>query len=125
MISREKRCNRFSIHLVALSANCPINFLLNTFLISFFFFEFHYCLQYLFVYIFCALTAGNGKNTIKFMMFSFYQKNVHFIKKKMQFCACFLKMFCPLKVACFLLNNLHFPMVEGIAFYALYKSGLL
>ena len=26
------------------------------------------------------------------------------------------------RVVCFILNNLHFPMVEGIAFYALYKS---
>ena len=28
-------------------------------------------------------------------------------------------------VVCVVLNNLHFPMVEGIAFYALYKSKVL
>ena len=28
-------------------------------------------------------------------------------------------------VVCFILNNLHFPMVEGIAFYTLYKLRLL
>ena len=27
----------------------------------------------------------------------FSTKNVHFIKKKMQLCVCFLEMFCPLK----------------------------
>ena len=58
--------------------------------------------------------------------------------QKMQFRVCFLKM-CTLfqkkknAISClflknispskrFILNNLHFPMVEGIAFYALYKS---
>ena len=48
--------------------------------------------------------------------------------KKIQFCVCFLKMFRPLKgwVVCFILNNLHFlVVVEGIAFYALYKSRVL
>ena len=25
-------------------------------------------------------------------------------------------------VLCFILNNLHFPIMEGIAFYALYKA---
>ena len=29
------------------------------------------------------------------------------------------------RVACFILNNLHLPMVESIAFYALYKSKVL
>ena len=39
---------------------------------------------------------------------------------------CFLKMFRPSqRVLCFILNNLHFPMVEGIAFYALYKLRVL
>ena len=33
----------------------------------------------------------------------------------MQFCVCFLKMFRPLKGwHVWILNNLHFPMVEGI-----------
>ena len=34
-------------------------------------------------------------------------------------------MFRPLKGWYAILNNLHFPMVEGIAFYALYKSTVL
>ena len=29
------------------------------------------------------------------------------------------------RVICFILNNLHFPMVKGIAFYDLYKSKVL
>ena len=38
----------------------------------------------------------------------------------------FLKNVLPSKrVVCFILNNLHFPMVKGIAFYALYKSRVL
>ena len=38
----------------------------------------------------------------------------------------FLKNVSPSKrVICFILNNLHFPMVEGIAFYALHKSRVL
>ena len=46
--------------------------------------------------------------------------------KKMQFRVCFLKIFRPPKmVGCFILNNLHFPMVDCIAFYALYKSRML
>ena len=57
---------------------------------------------------------------------SFSTKTCTFYFKKMQFFVCFLKMFRPLKrVVCFILNNLHFPMAEGIAFYALYKSRVL
>ena len=38
----------------------------------------------------------------------------------------FLKNVSPSKrVRCFIRNNLHFPMVEGIAFYALHKSRVL
>ena len=38
----------------------------------------------------------------------------------------FLQNFSPYKmVVCFILNNLHFPMVEGIKLYALYKSRVL
>ena len=57
--------------------------------------------------------------------FLFYQKNVHFISKNAILCL-FLKHVLPSKrVICFILNNLHFPMVEGIAFYSLYKSRIL
>ena len=41
----------------------------------------------------------------------------------MQFCVCFLKMFRPL--VCFILNNLHFPMVKGTALFVLFKSRVL
>ena len=38
----------------------------------------------------------------------------------------FLKKISPSKrMVCFILNNLHFPMVEGIVLYALYKSRVL
>ena len=55
------------------------------------------------------------------MVFSFLPKKMCTLFQKMQFRICFLKMFRPLKgwLVCFILNNLHFPMVEGIGFYAL------
>ena len=63
------------------------------------------------------------------MVFSFLPKKCAFYFKKcaLYFKKCnsclFLKNVSPSKrVICFILNNLHFPMVEGIAFYALYKS---
>ena len=57
--------------------------------------------------------------------FLFYQRMCTLFQK-MEYRVCFLKMFRPLKQAvCFILNNLHFPMVEGIAFYALHKSRVL
>ena len=50
------------------------------------------------------------------MVFSFLPKNVHFNSKNTISCL-FLKNVSPSKrVICFILNNLHFPMVEGIAF---------
>ena len=59
------------------------------------------------------------------MVFSFLPKNVHFISNNAKSCL-FLKNASPSKrVICFILNNLHFPMVEGIAFYALHKSRML
>ena len=61
----------------------------------------------------------------KLMVFSFLPKNVHFISKNLILCL-FLKNVSPSKrVVFFILNNLHFPMVEGIAFYALHKSRVL
>ena len=60
-----------------------------------------------------------------FMVFSFLPKNVHFISKNAILCL-FLKNISPSKrVVCFILNNLHLPMVEGIAFYALHKLRVL
>ena len=51
--------------------------------------------------------------------FLFYQRMCTLFHK-MQYRVCFLKMFSTLKgLICSILNNLHFPMVEGIAFYAL------
>ena len=59
------------------------------------------------------------------MVFSFLPKIVHFISKNAILCL-FLKNVAPSKrVVCFILNNLHFPVVEGIAFFALYKSRVL
>ena len=53
------------------------------------------------------------------MVFSFLPKYVHFISKNAISCL-FLKNVSPSKrVICFILYNLHFPMVEGIAFCAL------
>ena len=59
------------------------------------------------------------------MVFSVLPNNVHFISKNAISCL-FLKKVSPSKsVICFILNNLHFPMVDGIAFYALHKSRVL
>ena len=59
------------------------------------------------------------------MVFSFLPKNVHFISKN-SVLYLFLKNVSPSKtVVCSILNNLHLSMVEGIAFYALYKSRVL
>ena len=59
------------------------------------------------------------------MVFSFLAKNVHFISKNAISCL-FLKNVSPSKqVICFILKNLHFPMVEGIAFYVLYNLRVL
>ena len=59
------------------------------------------------------------------MVFSFLPNNVVFIKKNAIFCS-FLKNVSPSKrVVGFILNNLHLPKVEGIAFHALYKTRVL
>ena len=56
------------------------------------------------------------------MVFSFLLKMCTLFTKNAILCL-FLKNVSPSKrIACFILNNLHLPMVEGIAFYALYKS---
>ena len=57
--------------------------------------------------------------------FIFYQKMCTLFKK-IAILYLFLKNVSPFKrVICFILNNLHFPMVKGITFYALYKSRVL
>ena len=59
------------------------------------------------------------------MVFAFLPKYVNFILKNATLCL-FLKNVSPSKrVICFILNTLHWEMVEGIAFYALYKSRVL
>ena len=71
--------------------------------------------------IFGKLFHGN----FNFMLFSFLPKNMHFISKNAISCL-FLKNVSPSKrVICSILNNLHFPMWRGIAFYALHKSRVL
>ena len=59
------------------------------------------------------------------MVFSFLLKNVHFISKNAISCLFLKNVSPPKRIICFNLNNLHFPMVEGIAFYALHKSRVL
>ena len=61
------------------------------------------------------------------MVFSFLPQKCALYFKKLNAISClFLKNVSPSKrVICFILNNLHFLMVEGIAFYALYKSRVL
>ena len=66
------------------------------------------------------------RNGNYFWCFPFYQKMCTLFKKKNAILCLFLKNVSPSKrVVCFILNNLHFPMVKGIAFYALYKSRVL
>ena len=56
----------------------------------------------------------------------FSTKKCAFHLKKNAISSLFLKNVSPSKrVVCFILNNLHFPMVEGIAFYSLYISRVL
>ena len=56
--------------------------------------------------------------TLRVMMFSFLPKNA--------IVCLFLKNVSPSKwMICFILNNLHIPMVGGIVFYARYKSRVL
>ena len=53
------------------------------------------------------------------------KKKCTLFKKNAILCL-FLKNVSPSKrVVCFILNNLHFPIVESIAFYALYKLRVL
>ena len=60
------------------------------------------------------------------MVFSFLPKKKGTLLKKNAILCLFLKNVSRSKrVVYFILNNLHLPMVEGIAFYALYKSRVL
>ena len=61
----------------------------------------------------------------QFMVFSFLPKHVHFISKNSISCLFFKNVSPSKRVICFIRKNLHFPMVEGIAFYALHKSRVL
>ena len=84
-------------------------------LLWFLYFSFTACVPFLLLNFF---SFSNG-------VFFFLSKNVHFISKNVISCL-LLKNVSPSKrVACFILNNLHFPMVQGIAFYALHKSKVL
>ena len=58
-------------------------------------------------------------------IYSSLSKSVHLISKNAIMCL-FLENVSPSRRAVyFILNNLHFPIVEGIAFYALYKSRVI
>ena len=59
------------------------------------------------------------------MVFSSLPKNVQFIKKNAILCLFLKNVSHSKRVLCFIVNNLYFPMVEGNAFYALYKSRVL
>ena len=48
-----------------------------------------------------------------------------YLKKNAILCLCHKNVSPSKRVLCFILNNLNFLMVEGIAFYALYKSRVL
>ena len=64
----------------------------------------------------------SGFRWLNLLVFSFLPKNVHFISKNAVL-SLFLKNVSPSKtVVCFILNNLHFPMVEGIVFYGVFFS---
>ena len=67
------------------------------------------------------------KNFSFMIVFLFYQKMCILFKKKKLILCLFLKNVSPSKrvVICFILNNSLLSMVEGIAFYALYKSRVL
>ena len=61
------------------------------------------------------------------MVFPFLPKKMcTLLKNKNAILCLFLKIVSPSKrVICFILNNMHFPMVKAIVFYALYKSKVL
>ena len=74
-------------------------------------------INYVFMYIL---------KTSSFMMLTFLPKKCALYLKKNAIMCLFFKNVSPSKgVVCFILNNLNFPMVEGIAFYALHKSRVL
>ena len=61
--------------------------------------------------------TGFSKILASYGVFFSTKKNVHFISKN--------AISPSERVICFILNNLHFSKVEGIACYALYKSRVL
>ena len=62
---------------------------------------------------------------VSYDVFFSTKKCALYLKKNAILCL-FLKNVSPSKrVACFILNNLHFPTVQGNTFYALYKSRVL
>ena len=64
---------------------------------------------------------------IKFYLwcFLFYQKMCILLEKIAILCLFLKNIAASKRVVYFILNNLDFPMVEGIVFYALYKSRVL
>ena len=72
-----------------------------------------------------SLETYKGNVSDKLTVFSFLPKNVHFISKNSVLCLFLKNVSASKRLICFILNNLHFPMVQGIAFYALYKSRVL
>ena len=64
-------------------------------------------------------------NRVGLWCFLFYQKMCTLFEKNAILCLFLKNISLCKRVLCFILNNLHFPMVKGIAFYALYKSRVL
>ena len=63
-----------------------------------------------------------SKQHFDYLLF-FSTKKMCTLLKKIKILCLFLKNISPYKrVVYFILNNLHFPLVDGIAFYSLYKS---
>ena len=72
-----------------------------------------------------AIEIPMTRKTWKLWCFLFYQKICTLFQKYAISCL-FLKNVSPYKRAiCFIRNNKHFPMVEGIAFYTLHKLRVL
>ena len=53
------------------------------------------------------------------------KKCAHYLNKNAILCLILKSVLPSKRVVCFIPNNLHFAMAEGIAFYALYKSRVL
>ena len=78
--------------------------------------------SYIYEYILRRQPVSNGHSNGVFFS---PKKYALYLKKNAILCL-FVKNVSPSKrLVCFILNNLHFQMMEGIAFYALYKTRVM